>query len=143
MPTVADLLKQKGSQVFTIDAESTVLEAAQQMNQRRVGSLVVTRSGRVAGIFTERDILTRIVAGQRDPRTTRVRDAMTSDPIVASPSTNLDQLRAVMREKRIRHIPVIHDEELCGMVSIGDLNQIEVRVLAETIQYMEQYTIRS
>lgn len=145
MPTVADLLKTKGSQVFTVDELATVLDAAREMNAKRVGALVVTRGGdrRVAGIFTERDILTRIVAGERDPKTTRVRDTMTPDPIVCTPGTDLDQVRAVIRERRIRHIPVVDQDELRGMVSIGDLNQIEVRILAETIQYLEQYAVRT
>lgn len=145
MPTVADLLKSKGSQVFTIDADASVLDAAREMNQRRIGALVVTSDGgrRLAGIFTERDILTRIVAGEKDPKATRMRDVMTADPIVCSPNTDLDQLRAVIREKRIRHIPVVESGQLRGLVSIGDLNQSEVRVLAETIQYLEQYSVRT
>lgn len=143
MPTVADLIKAKGSQVFTVDELSTVLDAAREMNAKRVGALVVTRAGKVAGIFTERDILTRIVAGERDPKTTRVRDTMTPDPIVCSLNTDLDQVRAVIREKRVRHIPVVERGELRGLISIGDLNQIEARILAETIVYLEQYAVRT
>lgn len=143
MPTVADLIKSKGSQVFTVDELSTVLDAAREMNAKRVGALVVTRAGKVAGIFTERDILTRIVAGERDPKTTRVRDTMTPDPIVCSLNTDLDQVRAVIREKRVRHIPVVERGELRGLISIGDLNQIEARILAETIVYLEQYAVRT
>lgn len=143
MPTVADLIKAKGSQVFTVDELSTVLDAAREMNAKRVGALVVTRAGKVAGIFTERDILTRIVAGERDPKTTRVRDTMTPDPIVCALNTDLDQVRAVIREKRVRHIPVVERGELRGLISIGDLNQIEARILAETIVYLEQYAVRT
>lgn len=145
MPTVADLIKAKGSQVFTVDELATVLDAAREMNAKRVGALVVTRGGggQVAGIFTERDILTRVVAGERDPKTTRVRDTMTPDPIICALNTDLDQVRAVIREKRVRHIPVVERGELRGMVSIGDLNQIEARILAETIVYLEQYAVRT
>jgi CBS domain-containing protein len=142
MSTVATLLKSKGRQVVTIEPEATVLQAARLMNTHRIGSVVVVESGSPIGIFTERDVLTRVVAGERNPKTTRVRDVMTERILTCSPDTTLDAVRHTIRTERVRHLPVVEDGKLCGMVSIGDLNTAEVKVLCETIQYLEQYTYR-
>ena len=140
MSTVVHLLRQKGNDVHTIAPSRTVLEAAREMNLRRIGSLVVVDE-RLAplGIITERDILTRIVAAAKDPATTSVGEAMTSRVIKCSTGTPIEELRAVMRRERIRHVPVVEDQRVCGMVSIGDLNTAEVKVMHETIKYFEQY----
>jgi CBS domain-containing protein len=136
---VFELLRSKGAAVHTIEPDRTVLDAAREMNQRRIGSLVVVNEGRVVGIITERDILTRIVAAERAPASTRVADAMTSHVLTCGPSTSLDELRALMRQRRIRHVPVIEDDRLLGMVSIGDLNVAEAQGLSQTISYLEAY----
>lgn len=142
MLTVRDLLDAKGDVVHTIDHEASVLDAATKMNEHRIGSLVVTARGQLAGIITERDILTRVVAAQRPPAGTPVHQVMTSKVITCSPPTMLDELRKVMREKRIRHVPVLHAGQLCGMVSLGDLNNAKEEILIETIESLEAY-IRS
>lgn len=142
MSSVANLLKTKGRQVVTIDPEATVVQAARLMNTHRIGSVVVVVDGRPVGIFTERDVLTRIVAAEKNPATTRVREAMTDRILTCTPETSLEAVRHTMRAERIRHLPVVEDGKLCGMVSIGDLNTAEVKVLCETISYLEQYTYR-
>lgn len=151
MSTVADALKAKGANgkgtdVAVISPDSTALDAARRMNERRIGSLVVVGAAdpdRVPlGIITERDILTRLVAAGRDPSTTHVAQIMTERVITCRPATTLDELRHVMREKRIRHVPVIDQGRLAGLVSIGDLNTVEVQVMTETIQYLERYIYR-
>lgn len=109
------------------------------MNGRHVGSIVVLEDGELRGIFTERDVMRRVVAEQRDSKTTRVGQVMTSNVIVASPNTQLDELRLVMREKRIRHVPVVDGGRVVGMISIGDLNEAEREVQVETIQYLSAY----
>jgi CBS domain-containing protein len=142
MSSVANLLKTKGGQVVTIEPDATVLQAARLMNMHRIGSLVVVEQGAPVGIFTERDVLTRVVAGERNPQSTRVRDVMTTRVLSCTPETSLDAVRHTIRTERVRHIPVVEDGKLCGIVSIGDLNTAEVKVLAETISYLEQYTYR-
>ncbi len=144
MPRVHDLLREKAAEgllevVVTRPLEK-VVEAARAMNERRIGALpVVDDAGRLVGMFTERDVLTRIVAAGRDPETTRVGDVMTSPVLACEPTTPLDDLRGVMRERRVRHIPVVDDGAVVGMVSIGDLNTIDARVMTETINYLERY----
>lgn len=141
MHSVQQLLKSKGSSVYTIDVDETVIQAAKLMTDRHIGSLIVTRNkgAEVAGIFTERDIMRRIVAEGKDPAQTRVRQVMTTPMICCSSKTTLDEVRALMREKKIRHVPVIDDGKPVGMIAIGDLNFVLEKTQQETIQYLEQY----
>ncbi len=140
MSCVSDILRQKDATVRTISPEASVLEAAREMNLRKIGSLVVCeKGGGVVGILTERDILTRIVAEERSPSATRVSEVMTPRVITCTPKTPVEDLRALMRKERIRHVPVVDDGRLCAMISIGDLNTVEVKVMHETIRYFEQY----
>jgi CBS domain-containing protein len=139
MHKVAELLRRKGNAVHTTTMDATALAAAQKMNDHRIGALVVTEMGRLAGIITERDMLTRIVAGQRHPAQTRVAEVMTPEVITCTPDTEIADLRTLMREKRIRHVPVLEHGRLSGMVSIGDLNAAETRNLAETVGFLEAY----
>ncbi len=139
MATAQQLLAIKGDAVASLPPTATVLEAAQLMNRRRIGSVLVINEGRLAGIFTERDVLTRIVAEQRDPAATPLGEVMTTPVACAAPHTTLDEIRKVMRDCRIRHIPVAEGERVVGMISIGDLNKAQYDVQAETIRYLEQY----
>lgn len=139
MATAERLMDVKGDGVASLPPTATVLEAAQLMNERHIGSIVVLEDEHLAGIFTERDILRRVVAEQRDPSATRLGEVMTSPVACASPRTLLDEIRKVMREKRIRHLPVVQDGRVVGMISIGDLNQAAIDVQVMTIQYLEQF----
>ncbi len=139
MYQVSELLGLKGSEVATIAPAASALDAARAMNERKIGSLVVVDGGRVVGIITERDILTRIVAAERSPSKTRVQDVMTAGPITCCPETPLEELRGVMQQRRVRHVPVLDEGRLSGMVSIGDLNAAEAREMTQTIGYLKAY----
>ncbi len=140
MATAEQLIALKGGSVAALGPEATVLEAAALMNERGIGSVVVIDDKkRLAGIFTERDVLRRVVAEQRDPATTKLADVMTSPVACAAPHTTLDEIRNVMRQRRIRHLPVADRKRVVGMVSIGDLNKAEHDVQVQTIHYLEQY----
>ena len=139
MGTVQKIIEKKGAEVFSIDCDAKVLDAAKLMNERRVGALVVVRDDKVVGIFSERDVLNRIVAQQRDPATTVVSDVMTSPVACCSPDTSRAECRAVMRSRRIRHLPVVDDERLVGIVSIGDIVQDEGDAQQETIRHLYEY----
>lgn len=117
------LLSRKGSSVHTIPASSTVADAVQLMNLHKIGSVVVTRSGQLSGIFTERDVLTRVVAAGRAPDSTSVADVMTHDPVTISPHATVEEVMTLISERRCRHIPVLEDgsRTLLGMISIGDI----------------------
>jgi CBS domain-containing protein len=139
MPIVEKLIIEKNEPVATLPPDATVLDAAQLMNERHIGSVVVVDGGRLVGIFTERDVLRRIVAATRDPAASKLEDVMTTQVACATPKTRLDEIRTAMREKRIRHMPVVDGERVVGMVSIGDLNKVEHDVQERTIEYLERY----
>jgi CBS domain-containing protein len=140
VPTIQELLAEKGSQVLTIGAEADVQQAAQVMNEHKVGCLVVTERGRVVGIFTERDVLQRIVAERRDPASTPVGQVMSPEVVCARPDTDLDEARAVFKNRRIRHLPVVGPEgNLLGLVSIGDLNAYQTSSQEYTIHFLHEY----
>ncbi len=126
---VKDVLEQKANSAttHTVSPEDTVFDAVGVMNQHRVGAAVVLEEERVVGIFTERDVLTRVVGADLDSHTTPVARVMTPDPICVSGSSSVTDLMTVATEKRCRHFPVVENERLVGLVSIGDLVHWEIR----------------
>lgn len=140
MTVVRDLLKRKTTnEVSRIDPGASALEAAHAMNEGRLGSLLVVEADRVIGIITERDILRKIVARQRDPSRVPVHEVMSCPVACCHTETTLDECRAVMTERRIRHLPVIENGALCGIVTIGDLTAYEINEHQTTIEYLYEY----
>jgi CBS domain-containing protein len=140
MPTVQDILGMKGSKIHFIHPQTNVLEATQTMNEHKIGALVVMQDDHVAGMFTERDVLRRVVAAQKDPATLKVEDVMTRDVICCSPETDLDEAGAIFKHRRIRHLPICDpDGQLLGMISIGDLNAWYASNQEQTIHYLSEY----
>ncbi len=139
MATAEQLIAVKGAAVASLPPTATVLEAAQLMNERHIGSVLVIDRNRLVGIFTERDVMRRIVAEERSAAATQLDDVMTRQVACAAPHTRLDEIRAVMRRRRIRHIPVLESKRVVGMISIGDLNKADQDGQAETIKYLEQF----
>jgi CBS domain-containing protein len=140
MTLVRDLLEHKNRGVVTVSPEDTALHAARLMNEERIGSVVVVDAeGNVAGIFTERDILRRIVSECRSPDRTRVGEVMTRPVTCCRPNTSLVECRSVMTSKRLRHLPVVENRELVGMISIGDILAKEVELQQSTIEYFNEY----
>jgi CBS domain-containing protein len=139
MPKVQEILSHKGSDVATIEAERSVVEAAQEMNQRRIGSLVVMKGQRVVGIFTERDILVRVVAERRDPEKTLVGEVMTAPVVCCVPETDLAECRAIVTNRRIRHIPVCVAGKLVGIVTSGDILARESMEREVTLESLSEY----
>ena len=139
MPAVNAILERKGQEVVSLVAEESVLNAARLMNERGIGGVVVTEGGKMVGIFTERDVLRRVVAEQRDPATTSVGEVMTSPVVTCKSDTKLDDCRAVMTNKRIRHLPVFDDSGVAGIVTIGDLMAFQVTDQEATIEHLNSY----
>jgi CBS domain-containing protein len=139
MAIIREILLPKGSQVWSIGTSATALQAALLMNEHKIGALVVIDQGRVAGMFTERDVL-RLVAERRDPAQTSVGDVMTTEVICCSPTTPVDEAKSAMKNRRVRHLPVVgEDERLLGVISIGDLNAYETADHQQTIFMMSEY----
>src|SRR5437588_152747 len=99
MSTVREILAKKGSQMWTIGTDATVLQAASLMNEHKIGALIVMDAGRVAGMFTERDVLCRVVGEQRDPAQTRVHEVMTTEVACCTPETSLEEARGAMKNR--------------------------------------------
>jgi CBS domain-containing protein len=133
------MLARKGNSVVSITADRSVLEAARLMNEQGIGGLVVVEDDDLVGVFTERDVLRRVVAERRDPEQTKVGEVMTSNVITCSPGTSLEECRAVMTGKRVRHLPVMGTEGLLGIVTIGDLLALEVAEGRDTISQLQSY----
>lgn len=140
---VRELIERKAGEhtgdVQTIEGSASVLDAARLMNRHRIGAVVVTDHGAVKGILTERDVMTRVVAEAKAPAHTTVESVMTSPVLTCEPGSKLSEARKVMREERIRHLPVAEGGRLVGMISIGDLNTADQETLVETIRTMEVY----
>ena len=119
--SVSTLLREKTSSVYCIAERSTVASAVAEMNRQRVGSVMVKDLEKVVGIFTERDVLVRVVSAANDPATTLVRDVMTRDFVSITVDTSVEDAMHLMTERRVRHLPVFNGEQLAGMISIGDV----------------------
>ena len=139
MPTVNSILARKGTVVHSVSVTASVLEAARVMNQQGIGGVVVYEGGDLAGIFTERDILRRVVAEQKDPATTPVRDVMTSPVRSCTNSSTLDECMSVMTQHRVRHLPVVDEQGVCGIVTSGDILAYQVGEQEDTIQHLNSY----
>ena len=139
MPIVRDILEAKGTKVSTINPDQTVLDAATLMNQQRIGAVMVLEGENISGIFTERDVLNRVVAVRKDPATTKVRDVMTTEIACCTLDTKIEACRSAMTKNKIRHLPVIEDSKLHGIISSGDILARELKDQAETIRYLHEY----
>ncbi len=140
MALVAEILEGKGGTVLTVDRDATVFDAIQKMVGENVGSVIVTHGETIAGILTERDYLRRIVLEGRTSKTTRVHEVMSPKLICVDPSRSIDDCMAIMTQQRIRHLPVMDQGAIVGIVSIGDLvkylsneREIQIRYLTDYI----------
>ena len=138
-PKVSDIIAKKGRDVATVSRETTVSEAVEQMNTRRIGAAVVVSEGKILGIFSERDLLNRVVAKHLNPAETPVGDVMSTPVACCQLATALAEAQGVMTRKRIRHLPVVEGDELAGIISIGDLMARQVADQQNTIRYLNEY----
>jgi CBS domain-containing protein len=136
---VKEILDEKGHDVLQIDEEASVYEAVEQMVEAGVGSLLVTRTGEVAGIFTERDYLRRMTLEGRNDKDTPVREVMTSPLVVVTPENTIDECMAMMTDRRIRHLPVVDGNDVVGIVSIGDIVKFKSKQQSFEIKYLTDY----
>jgi CBS domain-containing protein len=140
MPTAKEILSHKGFSVHVVAASASVLDAVERMNQLRIGALVVMEEGQVQGMFTERDVLRRVMGEGRDPAKTPVGEVMTTDVICCQPSSDLDEISAIMKDRRVRHLPVCDDDgDLLGLISIGDVNAFHASHQEAQITYLNEY----
>jgi CBS domain-containing protein len=137
--TLHTLLNRKGNVVHTVTPDETVIDAVRKMNAEKIGAVLVMDGERLVGIFTERDVLCRVVDQQRDAAATRVAEVMTSDPIVVKSEATVSEAMAIVSEKRCRHLPVVEERQLVGLVSAGDLTKWVTRNQEFHIQNLVNY----
>ena len=138
---IADILRKKGSDVVTIEPQKTVWDAIQTLNEHKIGAAVVTDTDdRVVGIISERDILQAAAKQRESIKDLSIADIMTTDLIIGVADDRLDYVMGVMTQNRIRHLPVMDEEKLIGIVSIGDVvkslsqeREIEIKYLTDYI----------
>jgi len=120
---ISALLQRKGSAVHGIAPTLSIFEAVAEMNRLRIGAIVILEAGKLAGIFTERDVLRRVVGAGIDPRTVRVTEVMSRDVMTVAPETTVEDVAAMFTERRCRHLPVVSNGNLVGLISIGDISR--------------------
>lgn len=140
MAMVRDILAKKGTHVWSLNEDVTVLQAARFMTEHHIGAVIIRDGEHIAGMFSERDILQRVVAEGRDPAATTVGNVMTVEVACCTAETSLEEARGAMKNRRIRHLPVVDgDERLLGLISIGDLNAFQVADQEQTIFLLNEY----
>lgn len=139
MSRVSEILGDKGNRVLSIEAGASVFEAVQEMVEANVGSLLVTDHGDIVGIVTERDYLRRVTLEGRTDTDTAVSEIMSAPLVVVTPDTDIDECMAIMTDRRIRHLPVVEDGDVIGVVSIGDLVKFRSKQQSFEIQYLTDY----
>ena len=136
---ISSILNEKSSSVYYVDASATVAEAVGLMNSEKIGSVMVIKNGQYVGIFTERDVLNRVISAKLNPERTRVEKVMTSDFISVQEKSTLRETMQIMTNKRVRHLPVFKEEKLVGMISIGDVTRKLLEINQNEAASLRQY----
>jgi CBS domain-containing protein len=139
MQTVGQLLKIKGGQVFAVTPGESVLRSIEMMANRHIGALLVMNQGVLLGIVSERDYARKVILKNRSSHDTPVADIMTSPAVTVTPEDTVHHCMEVMTEKRFRHLPVVEDDKVIGMLSIGDLVKAVIQEQGEQIAQLERY----
>ena len=139
MKTVKQLLSTKSAQIFSVTAETSVLDALSVMMEKNISALLILEGSQLSGIFTERDYARKIVLQGKTSADTPLSAVMTGNPITVSPNDSLDSCMEIMTDKHIRHLPVLDDDQIIGMVSIGDVVKFIIEDQKQTISQLEGY----
>ena len=136
---VAEILKSKGDAVFAIPPELTVGQACRDLEQRRIGALMVCQDDRVVGVMSERDVVRAVARDGQGALDRPVDDYMTREVVFAQPAETVDVLMTRMTDRRIRHLPVLKEERLCGVVSIGDVVKCQIAAASREAESLRTY----
>ena len=139
MKLVKHLLDAKGCEIISVGRDSSVLDAIKLMADRSVGALVVMQDDKLSGIVTERDYARKVIIKGRSSKSTRVDEIMTTDVSTTAPDQTVDQCMGLMSEGRFRHLPVVENGKVVGIISIGDLVQAIIADQKEEIEQLEHY----
>ena len=139
MTTVRQLLDKKGNNVWSTSSESSVYDALLLLAEKNIGALLVIDEGQLAGIVSERDYARKVVLQGKASMKTPVREIMTEEVVTVSPENSIEEAMALMTEKKIRHLPVTADNEIVGVISIGDLVESIIAEQEIMINQLESY----
>jgi CBS domain-containing protein len=139
MQTVNQLLQSKGTEVFSVSPQDSVLRAIEVMATRHVGALLVMSQGSLIGIISERDYARKVILKNRSSHDTPVGDIMTSPAVSVAPEETVHRCMQIMTEGRFRHLPVVKGGRVVGMLSIGDLVKAVIQEQSEQIEQLERY----
>jgi CBS domain-containing protein len=139
MSQVKHLLQNKGDTIFSVAPDAPVLEAIKQMAEHRIGALLVLRGTELVGVVSERDYARKVILQGKSSSQTAVSDIMTANPLTVGPDTDVLDCMRLCTDSRIRHLPVMHDGTLVGIISIGDLVKAVIDAQAEQIEHLERY----
>ena len=137
--SISTLLASKGGALRTVPSTVTVAEAVQEMNRHKIGAILVMNDANLVGIFTERDVLTRVVAGSLDPKTTPITAVMSANVLTIAPTATVQQVMDIFAERRCRHLPVIENGRLQGLISIGDVSRWVANTHRAEAESLRQY----
>ncbi|MBI5675937.1 MAG: CBS domain-containing protein [Nitrospirae bacterium] len=139
MKTVRDILKKKGSDAYSISPQATVYEALQVMADKNIGAVLVIEKGKLVGIFSERDYARKVILKGKASKETLVSDLMTKNILYVSPDKNVEDCMFLMTTKHVRHLPVMEDDRLEGIISINDVVKIIISEQKFAIDTLEKY----
>ncbi len=139
MGKVRSILENKGRAVFSVEPEVMVLKAIELMCEKNIGGLLIVKNGKLAGIFTERDYARKLILKGKSSKDTPIGELMTPNPFTVTPDSSIDQCMQMMTNKHIRHLPVVENEELVGMISIGDVVRHVINEQKDIIEHLEHY----
>ena len=139
MKKVSDILNRKGVSVITIDADTTVLDALRLMDDKNIGSVIVTANGEYLGLLTERDYARKVILQGKSSQDTMVREIMSTGLPRIVPESSVETCMHIMSENNIRYLPVFRSDHLCGIISINDLITETIHTHLETIEHLKSY----
>ena len=137
MAKVKDLIKNR--QTFTVQENQTVFEVAKFLVEHNIGAVPVLHDKKLVGIFSERDIMKRVVAEARDPRTTKISDIMTKGPVTVTPESTVEECMVLMRDHNCRHLPICEDNHLWGLISLRDVLAHDLAEKEEEARHLKAY----
>jgi CBS domain-containing protein len=143
MGKVKDIVKTKGSAVFSVSPSATVYEAIELMCEKNIGGLMITENGKAVGIFTERDYARKVILKNKSSRDTKVGEIMTTKLFTVSIDDSVQICMQVMTDKKIRHLPVMDGENVAAVISIGDVVRFLLKEQQDIIDHLEHYITSS